>query len=158
MSATTSPVLATETVDFLYEAGKGGLDLQIHTADALDSKTVQAFAAASVVVGLAAVSGSGRNLTLLATAVLAYTVVSVATAIGLWTRELRVPASPTQLWRRYWADSVPSIKHALVADLAAGYQKNNEHLRSKAKCLRWCLAGVAVESLAVGLALLVSLR
>ena len=110
--ATVAP--NAETVEFIYDNSKGAPDLQFRAADALDSKLAQALGAASVVLGLAAVGGTHRNVSLLTVAVLAYAVVAITALSALWTRPLRVPVSPTQLWRRYWNDDVPDIRHALV--------------------------------------------
>jgi hypothetical protein len=151
--------LAPETLRLMFELAREAPDGQLRAADAVDSKIFQAFAAASVLIGLAAVHGPKRDnlaTAFLAAAAAAFLILAVVSVRALWSRRFRVPISPHQLWRRYWSDTPEVIKHAFIADIASGYLANEDHLTAKHRALRWVLSALLVEAGAIGAALIVS--
>jgi hypothetical protein len=148
-----------ETLDLLFELSKQAPEEQLRASDAVDSKIFQAFAAASVLVGLAAVSGvkhSNVTAAFVSAAVLAFLVVAASAIWALWTRRYRVTIGPQQLWDRYWSDTPDVIKHAFVADVASGYVENEANIREKHKALAVTLLALLMEAAAIGVALIVS--
>jgi hypothetical protein len=161
--------LEPETLDLIFELSRTAPDGQLRASDAVDSKIFQAFAAASVLIGLAAIhepSVVGKTVhgakhdnletAFLALAVAAFLLLAVIAIRALWSRSYRVGMSAAQLWHRYWPDTPETIKHAYVDDIASGYLENEKHLRSKHKALRVVLITLVVEAAAIGAALIVS--
>lgn len=151
--------LQPETLDFIFEQSREVPDTQMRTAEALDAKTVQVFAAATVVIGLAAAGGIRGHASVgwLVAAAVAYLVALVAAITALDVRDFRTNTSPTELWEKHWQDGVHEIKHALVSDLAEGYRVNDSLLNNKAKGFKVALIATGVESALVAVALIVSL-
>jgi hypothetical protein len=154
----SEPTLQPETLDFIYEASRSTLQNQVEAATAMDSKAIQVFSVASVVIGLAAAGGirsAPRTLGILL--VLAYLVAAVTALAALWVRTFRVTDGTEQLWRRYWADPVDEIKHAAIADVAEGEIENRDLLADKRKLLGYAIGATGVESVLVGILLTWSL-
>ena len=97
--------LAPETLGLMFGLAREAPDGQLRAADAVDSKISQAFAAASVLIGLAAVHGPKRDNLATAFLAAAFVILAVVSVRALWSRRFRVPISPHQLWRRYWSAS-----------------------------------------------------
>jgi hypothetical protein len=151
--------LKPETLDLLFELARKAPDEQIRASDAVDSKIFQAFAAASVLIGLAAVGGvkHGKVTTaFVSLAVVAFIVVAVAAIWALWSRSYRVGMTPPQLWKKYWDSDALDIKHAYVVDIADGAPANESKLNGKHRALRVTLLALLVEAAAIGAALVVS--
>ncbi len=147
-----------ETTDFIYEATAASRERQIQAAQAHDTKATAAFAAATVVVGLAAASSFvGHAATVLvALAIVAYIVAAGAAVICLLSRPFSVEVSPGYLWRRFWNSNVQNIKHAIIDERGKGYTENVGLLREKTRALRFTLLATGAETVLVGLALLAS--
>jgi hypothetical protein len=164
------PQLAPETLDLIFELSKRAPEEQLRASDAVDSKTFQAFAAASVLIGLAAIHGPSvlvgaathepkhdrLEVAFLATAVGAFVLLAVVAIRALWSRTYFVGIGPNQLWNVFWPDTPQTIKHAFVDDIASGYLENNKHLKSKHRSLRFVLIMLLIEASAIGAALIVS--
>ena len=150
---------APETLDFILDWGRGSLELQLASAEALDSKMAQALAAGSILLGLPALSGAPDSIliaVLLGLAVVAFVSLAGCAVPALWARRFRGPMSPTQAWDGYWSDNVPTIKLAIVADTAEGYEENRCLLIRKRNALHGALAALGAEALLVGAALIVA--
>ncbi len=146
-----------ETLDMLFELAKEAPEGQLRASDAVDSKIFQAFAASSVLIGLAAVHGveSGKlETTFVSIAVAAFLVGAGAATWALWSRRYRVGMGPGQLWEKYWSDDPMEIKHAFVDDIASGYTENEKHIADKHKAFRWALVALIVEAASIGAALI----
>jgi hypothetical protein len=151
--------LEDETLDLIFKLSKGVPADQLQASDSVDSKTFQAFAAASVLIGLATIRGPRHDnleTAFLAAAVAAFVSLAAVAIWALWTREYRVGISPDQLWREFWAETPRNIKHAHVTDTASGYPENDGILRSKHRRLRFVLIMLVIEAGAIGAALIVS--
>ena len=151
--------LAPETLDLLFELSRNAPDEQLKAADAVDSKIFQAFAAGSVLIGLAVVHDVNRDdltLAFISAAVAAFGFLAAFAISALWSKRFRVGMSPNQLWNDFWPDATPLIKHAYVADLAEGYEVNSRHLASKHRALRVVLLSLLVQASAIGGALIIS--
>jgi hypothetical protein len=156
--AATEPTLSGETLDFIYDNSRSTLRNQIDAGAGMDSKAIQVFAVASVVIGLAAAGGIRTAPRFLGIVLVVAYVIAAATALmTLWVRTFRVSDGTEQLWRLYWADSVEEIKHAIVTDVAEGEIENRGLLAHKRELLGWAIGATAVESILVGVLLTWSL-
>ena len=90
-----------EVVDFIFDQGRSTTERQLRDLDSLDAKATQIFSAATVVVGLAGISGQA-NAPLLTAAVLVYLLAAFSALQALWLVRFRVTDSPQQLLLRYW--------------------------------------------------------
>ena len=153
------PHLEPETLELIFEMSRHSPEDQLRASDAVDSKIFQAFAVASVLIGLAAIHGPKHdNLEtgLLAAAVGAFLNTRRRGDPRLWSRAYRVGIGPTQLWQSFWLDTPETIKHAFVDDIASGYVENDGHLASKHRALRFVLIALVIEAGAIGAALIAS--
>src|SRR5688572_16037741 len=94
-----------QVLDFLYEITKDTPQGQLEAARALDTKLVQVFGPASVVMGLTQLlgaTGGAIGTGLLIAALVLYLAVVVTCMAGLWARDFRVSWHADALWRRYW--------------------------------------------------------
>ena len=147
-----------ETLEVLYELTCEAPNAQLQASDAVDGKIVQTFAAAGVLIGLAAVQGaSGDAATgFVALAVLGFLVVATVGICALRGRQYRVTIGADQLWDKYRSDVPFTIKEAFVRDVAKGYPENEENIRLKHKALRIMLGALLVEAGAIGATLIVA--
>lgn len=152
------PLLAPETLDFIFEHVRDAPDKQVSAQENLDSKIVQVFAAAGVVLGLAGLSDiSGRGGTpgaLLVVAVIAFVVVAAVTFYSIWARRFRVTSHVQELWQHHWTKSPDALRHMIVADAVRAYAANGVLIRRKSHALSVALAAVAVEVVCVGILLI----
>src|SRR5215203_2944995 len=106
-----------KTVEFIFEYTKDAPERQARDIDSLDTKMVQVFSAASVVVGLVGVSGNNLGNTpaanpLLALAVISYVVAAVVALFHLSPKEQRRSLHVEDLWPKGWNQSVKDIQHS----------------------------------------------
>ena len=148
--------LSDETLDFIFDFVRDAPDQQLASADALDSKMVQVFAVAGVIVGLAAAGLSSKSTVvglILAVSIAAFVVAAVASGYALWVREMRSNRHADEIWRDYWNEPPREIKHAIVADTADAYSANKRSLERKARAMRAAFLAAGVEVVLVGFAL-----
>ncbi len=148
-----------ESLDLILELTKGGPESQLRDADALDAKTVQVFAAASIVIGLATLVGDrgGTVSTVLLLLALGSFVVSVGAAVvGLLVRVFRKSYQADYLLGHFWARPAQDLKHSVVADIAAAYSHNKTVIETKARAAQVAVIMTGLEALLVGLALVVA--
>ena len=155
---TTGTAIKIGTLDFIYEHTKDASAVQSHDSEALDSKIVQLFSAASIALGLMglalktpAIQTSAQYM--MYAAVAGYLVTGVASIWVLWVRKLRRSLQADVLWPQYWNEDVPLIKHALVADIVSSYETNKAILKSKKRGVILGLIAVLIEVGLVGGAL-----
>jgi hypothetical protein len=154
-SATLTPKAAT--LDFLLSYTECVPAEQVDASKNCDSKAVQIFAGATVIVGLAAAGVRGGSAELIGAAIGVYLIVAVAVAAILWPRGFRLARPVDQLYEEHWDQDVPDIKHALLARLSADYQQNEAILGRKSVCLLVALVAATVEAILIGTSLIVSL-
>lgn len=158
MASTDAPV-DPQTLDFIFSQAKDVPESQMRTAEAIDAKVVQIFAAGTVVIGLAAAGGIRGHASVgwLIAAAAAYLVALTGTLVALQSRSWRTNASPTTLWNDHWQDDLDELKWALVEDLADGYKENDDKLRAKMRAFKVVLSATGLESMLVAVALIISL-
>jgi hypothetical protein len=152
-------VLSGETLDFIFDYTKEGPERQLGDVDALDSKMVQVFSAASVIIGLGGLSGHSGGVAgaiLIALAVVAYVVVGLAAVKHLGVRTFRRSLQADVIWRKLWRYGVSDVKHSIVDDISRAYAHNKEVIDGKARTLQIALIAVAVEVFFVGCGLVAS--
>lgn len=148
-----------ETLDFILDYIKDGPKRQLEAASAIDSKALQVFAAASIVVGLAS-AGPLRHGTaawVYGAGLFVYLAAAAAAFDVLRTRKFRVVDDADHIWPRYWNVELAKVKYALVADITAAFEHNAELLGDKAFALKCLVGATAAEVALVGAAVIVSL-
>jgi hypothetical protein len=148
--------IRTEVVDFIFEQGRAASERQLRDADSLDAKATQLFSAATVIVGLAGFSGR-TSAGLLTIAVGVYLVAATAALYALWLAKFRVTDSPAQLLARYWNEDLLTTKHAMVTDMANGFEENEHALGRKRRGVLFVLFLTGVETALIGAAVIESL-
>lgn len=145
-----------ETLDFILEYTKAAPGRQGETSQAIDTKALQVFAAASVVLGLAAAGPLRHGVAawLLGAALVVYAIAAGAAFSVLRTRDFRVVDDGDRIWTRYYDAELEDVKHALVDDITSACAENAVLLGSKGKALKWLVAATAAEVLLVGLAVI----
>ena len=141
------------TLDLIYEVTRQGPPAQFREIESLDGKSVQIFSAASVVIGLTAISQTPRSdaaTGLLILALAAYFVVALAALGGIWTRRTLRPYHSDTLLEDFWQDSADEVKYALAHELPQIYRHNQAISDGKANAVRRAIVATAVEVLAVG--------
>lgn len=150
---------APAALELVFELAREVPAAQLHASDNVDSKIFQSFAAAGVVLGLAASHDAKRDALTTAfnsVAIAAFLFVAVVAVYVLWSRRYRVPIGPDQLWKRYRTDDPYVIKEAFVEDIASGYRTNERHLKAKHKALRFVLISLLLELSAIAATLIVA--
>lgn len=152
--------MCTETVKTIYELVRDVPERQIDNGAALDTKMVQIFSAASVVVGLTALSfastsarGGWEVTVLLVMAMLAY----VATAYVAFQhlkpkryKRLKVD----DIWRYCWQLEPDEVRRTVIAKATEAFAHNAPILDGKAFTLRAILVTFGAEVLFVAIALI----
>jgi hypothetical protein len=146
--------ISEDALDYILDYTKGAPEQVLSFADALDSKIVQIFAAASVVMGLAGISdasahGGKAAISFLWIALLSYLATSVCAFVCLNLRRFRETLRADVLWAEYYDKSVSDIKHALVEDISRAFGENKRLIDGKAEWARRTLVATTVEVLAV---------
>jgi hypothetical protein len=149
-----------DTVELLYEHTRGGPARQQASADAIDAKAVQIFAAASVVLGLgtlttADLKGLPAFLYVLAAAV--YAVAGWAAWHILHCRSLRVVDGADRWWPSHREAETAYVREQLLEDLAGAFTENRRLLDAKSGPLDTLLLATAVEAVLVAAAVVTSL-
>lgn len=158
---TGSGGLNQETVDFVFEFTKDAPEQLIRDGEALDTKMVQVFAAASVVMGLAGVTRvsqggqTAANWMIVGSLVL-YLATAILAFLHLDAKEWRHSRHADTLWPEHWSASVADIRWALVGNFSEAYAVNKAVLAEKASAFRWAVATTAGQVILVGVSLIVS--
>jgi hypothetical protein len=148
-----------KTVEFIFEYTKDAPERQASDIESLDTKVVQVFSAASVVIGLLGVSTTSlRNAPatdpLLALAVASYVVTAAMALYHLYPTEQRRSQHVDELWLKGWNEEVTHIQHALIEDIREASAFNQNVLRQKRNTLVATVGATGAEVLFVGLTLL----
>jgi hypothetical protein len=147
-----------ETVEFIFEYTKDAPDRQARDIESLDTKVVQVFSAASVVIGLLGISRENLSDSAAANAFLALAVVSYVVAAGvalyhLYPTEQRRAQHVEDLWPTGWDKNVKELQHALIESIRGVNTFNKNVLVQKRNTLVAAVAATGVEVLFVGLTL-----
>lgn len=147
------------TLELIYEHTKDGPARQSATADAIDAKAVQVFAAASVVLGFGTFTTSDLNswtAALYGVAVAAYLFAGAATWKILRARVFRVVDAADRWWPSHRLAETAYVREQLLDDLAAAAAKNRERLARKGRPLNPLLVAAGVETLFVAAVVIAS--
>lgn len=144
-----------ETVDFIYQHTRDALDGQVGQARGIDAKIAQLFAAATIVLGLAATSAlATAPRGVVVAAVVFYVVALVLSAVGIFPIKLRGSDYGETLWPEHWYQPPSAIKHSIVEGVAAGAKHNEQRIRVKAYILVGVLAATGIEAALIGVGLI----
>ncbi len=147
-----------ETLDFLFDQIIEAEDRQLAAQQSLDQKVIQVFAGSGIVLGFAAFLATsdvpvGAIGFLIAAGAL-FLVLGLVTFWQLWPRRFYIARHPTTLWDRYWSDSVPVIKHAMVDYAVYAYEQNDRALQQQEITLQAVLALAGLEITCVAAAII----
>jgi hypothetical protein len=148
------------TLDLLYEHTRSGPARQSSTADAIDAKAVQVFAAASVVLGLGTFTTSNLNgltAVLYGLAAVAYIFAGGATWRILQARAFRVTDGADRWWPSHRLVEATFLREQLLDDLASAFDANRKLLEAKGKPLNPLLVATGIEAVLVAAAVIGSL-
>lgn len=153
------PEYSPETLDLIYQAVKDAPLTQLRDVDALDTKVMNSFAAASVVIGLAGLGAAniprgGLAMLWLLLAIGCYLVVGGLTLTNLRPQWFRGPVNAETLWNTHWDLPPNDVKLAIVEDVRDAYKQNRIGIARKARLLLWTHALIMSEVLCVGFALM----
>jgi hypothetical protein len=146
-----------DVVDFMLDYCKSAPLDQVDASKNVDSKAVQVFAGASIVVGLAAAGRlHGNSVYLVAAAVAVYALVVGLALLILRPRDLSVASSAPALWAHRHR-GLGALKRALMRRQNEDYSENEKVLRAKNRLLRFALLAAGAETALIAAALIVSL-
>ncbi len=137
-------------IDFIYGTSLEGVVNQLQEMASLDTKLVQVFGAASVVLGLASVASDART-GFLVVAAGAYALCAVAAFLaGIWVQKVRYPFHSETLIRDFWPHTLEEIRYALADEMPEIWEFNNRVINRKVWAARIAIAATAVEVAAIG--------
>lgn len=150
--------LRRETVEFILDYIKDTPERQLRDMTDLDSKTIQVFSAASIVIGLAglsAIQGATKPavLGLLVDALVTYVAVAGLSVWHLFAKRVKVARFGDTLWEDFWESTPDAIRHGLVEEISRTYGYNKGVLKQKAVTANLALITTGLEVLLVACAL-----
>jgi len=153
--------LDPQTVETIFDLVKGTPERQIDNANTLDTKMVQVFSAAGVVIGLLGLSSGNLAHSKWITACLIGALFSYGVTAGvaffhLRPKPFRRSLHGDTLWKETWKLTPTEVQHTVIADVEKAYSHNIPLLRGKSRTLRIAVLATAIEVILVGLALLLS--
>lgn len=147
------------THEFLVGAMERALDRQFSAVDGLDSKMVQVFATASVVIGLAAAglhNARHETLWLLVLSLVGYVVVVCCAAVALWVRSFSTVPDPDELWKQHSWDTVAELRITLCSSMESAYLSNRKLMVWKTWPVKIAILATGVEAVSIGTALILT--
>jgi len=158
--ATASPVPNPETLDLIFEHVRDLPERQFQDVVDMDAKFVQAFAAASVVIGAAALVNAANHpqvtTVLLVAALLCYGAMAVVSFLHLRPIGMHGSRYGDTLWDDFKDDSPADIKLGIVLQVKDDYGFNSDKIKDKARTLNIGLILTGVEAVLVASAVIVS--
>ena len=151
-----------ESLEFILEHIRDAPDKQIQAAEALDAKMIQIFVSASIVIGLAGLSGISLSterwvIWALIGALFAYIPLAVVTFVALGPKEMRRNIQADVLWPDYARYEVADIREVLAQDTSDAYAFNRRMLIGKSDAMKKTLTLAAIEVIFVGIAIAIPL-
>ena len=151
-------VLQPETLDFLFGQIIEADERQLAAQQSLDHKVIQVFTGSGIVLGLAAFLATSDvpvgAIGFLVAAGALFLVLGLVAFWHLWPRRFYIAGHAADLWDRYWSDSVPDIKHAMVDEAVYAYEQNARALRRQVFTLQAVLALAGLEVTCVAAAII----
>lgn len=154
---TDSPAVNPQALSFILDWVKDTPERQSRDAEYLNSKVIQIFTAASILIGFVGFSNTvapgpspSRNPVVTALVVLAlviYLAVTFVTFLTIRTKALSAARLGDELWQNYWMDEEDTIKRGLVQAVGKAYAKNEPILRSKSRNIQVVLILTGIEAL-----------
>ena len=148
------------TLELIYEHSRGGPARQLTSADAIDAKAVQVFAAASVVLGLGTFTTSHLNAlsaAIYGAAAAAYLYAGAKAWMILRAQDFRVVDAADRWWPSHRLAETSYVREQMLDDLASAAKLNRRLLAEKAQPLNSLLVAIAVEAVLVAAAVIASL-
>ena len=151
-----------KTLEVIYNHVKEAPEAQQADAKDLDTKMVQIFQAASVVIGLAGFAGgnliaAGTSVSIvLIAALLSYVLLIILVFLRLAPKKFQRNLQGDALWTYYWNRKPEEVHHALLDKISKAYPHNRGILKRKALYLRIAIVVTGVEVVLVGAALILS--
>lgn len=149
-----------ETVKALYELVKDVPERQIDNGGALDTKMIQTFSAASIVIGLTALSfsgvptrGGGAVTALLIFALLAYIATAYVAFLHLTPKRYK-RLKFDDIWRYCWKLGPDQTRHTVISKATKAFTHNAPILEGKSYTMRLVLITFSAEVILVALALI----
>jgi hypothetical protein len=149
-----------KTVEALYELVKDVPERQIDGGAALDTKMVQILSAASIVIGLTALSFSGASApggvavtTLLVMAMMAYVATAYVAFQHLRPKRYK-RLKYDSIWRYCWALKPDQAQHTVITKATEAFNHNAPILEGKSYTIRAVLITLGSEVVLVALALI----
>src|ERR1700694_125980 len=149
------PTPKPETVDFIYEHTRDALDGQVGQARGIDAKIAPLFAAATIVLGLAATSAFAKAPSnIVVAAVVFYVLALLLSAAGIFPVKMRGSDYGETMWTEHRYRPPSEIKLSVVEGVAAGAKHNERRIRIKAYVLVGVLAATGIEAALIGVGLI----
>lgn len=153
------PAINPQSVEFIYEHTRGAPERQHHDMLDLDGKAAQLMAAASVVLGFAALSAHPK-LTPVGIASAVLTVLALLVYVALVVvalrqiRPVQVSASSFAgtLWDEHWDQPPDEIRHSVVEGIRDAYNKNDRLVKSKSANVGLLIKLAAAQTILVAIA------
>jgi hypothetical protein len=151
--------LNEDTVNLIFEIIRDNPERQVADAKDLDTKMIQVFSAASVVIGLVSFAGRPSNHSwwidvLTGGLLFFYGATALVAFMHLRARKFRRNLYASNLWRDAWDRTPTEIKHALIVDISEAYVHNKPILNQKGRFIQIAVVTTGVEVALVGLVLL----
>jgi hypothetical protein len=155
--------------DLVYDLASSQLSTQVEAIDALDGKIAVLLSLASALLGIAAATfalhvsvASGRSvntlthrdLVVLAVGIAVYIVISYKGIRAYFCKDWDIGPKALTIWDQFETDkSDDRIKWGAANDLIYAYEDNDAAYRGKLAAVKWIFPGVAVETLALVVAI-----
>ncbi len=149
-----------DTVDLIYERLKDASEQVISQVQSLDGKAIQAFSAATVLIGLVAVVAgiskpASTDHPYLILSLAGYLATVLLTAVHLWPRTVRGARWAFVLWTQHHLDEPYALRKLICEKIEEDAVMNGKLTAWKAWTLRGVLLTTAFQGVCVALAVLV---
>jgi hypothetical protein len=159
-SAASTYEVNKEALNLIFDETKDVPRQQRMRAEAIDTKVVQSFGAATLLIGLSGVGLAdeiGRGaLFFYVAALLAYVVAALAAFVAFKPRDWRANNHAGWLWDNCYFRSADEIRHILNAQIREVVEHNERQINWKVAWLSAALIMTGIEGLFVAMALLTS--
>jgi hypothetical protein len=156
------PDPSPEAVAFIWDQVKDAPDRCVARAKSLEARGAQAFSAATVLVGLGGLTNLRGGhvprtaIAFLALGALAYVLAAVSALRLLRPSYIHNLPEADAMWRDYRLHDVAASKAAIIEAIARDARVNRDMVEAKANQAEWAVRWVAVEGVALAVALLLS--